>query len=52
MSCFTEKIQINLTTRGLLITHFNLLSLFKPHLYSKKFNFLIFICKKIENTKR
>ncbi len=52
MSCFTEKIQINLTTRVLLITHFNLLSLFKLHLYSKKFNFLIFICKIIEKTKR
>lgn len=52
MSCFTEKIQINLTTRGLLITHFNLLSLFKCHSYGKKFNFLIFICEIVEKTKR
>ena len=37
---------------GLLITHFNLLSLFKCHSYGKKFNFLIFICKIVEKTKR
>ena len=52
MSCFTEKNTNKFNDKGLLITHFNLLSLFKRHLYSKKFNFLIFICKKIEKTKR